>query len=62
MNFKLAAPGVAIAIAALLAVLFRYEINVVGAGGAFKLDRWTGDTYLLVGDSERKVVRKAVGE
>ncbi|TDN49158.1 hypothetical protein C7389_1129 [Azoarcus indigens] len=53
----LIAIGVAIALLA-LASFFRYEIVTPSGNRApYKLDRWTGETTLLIGAEERPVVR-----
>lgn len=38
--------------------LTRYKIVNTGTGAIYKIDRWTGSTYLIVGTSEKKVFRR----
>lgn len=44
-----------VAVVALLAVTFRYEVIPNGRGGFLKTDRLTGESTFVVGDKEREV-------
>lgn len=47
-----------VAVAALLAVVFRYEIVPDSrVGGYHKVDRWTGETTVVRGTTEKGVVK-----
>ncbi len=44
------------AIVALLATMFRYELEVASNGSAYCLDRWTGDVEWIRGNRRGDVV------
>lgn len=48
-----------VAVVALLAITFRYEVTPNGRGGFLKTDRLTGESTFVIGDKEREVKKPA---
>lgn len=46
-----------VAVAAILAVVFRFETIPSNLGGYYKVDRWTGESTFVRGSVEREVRR-----